>query len=64
MATKSITRETDHRERLLRKIQKRDALAALLEEWTAAGYNETDMYVCDIAHRLRLVEIQLRNMRP
>lgn len=64
MAQRYLTRDKDHKQRLREKHEKLEGLKALLEEWTEAGYNETDLYVATLHHRIRLTEVQLKNMRP
>jgi hypothetical protein len=64
MAAKSLVRDIDHKQRLHNKYERLQGLRALLEEWVAQGYNETDMYVCKLQRRIRLTEVQLKNMRP
>jgi hypothetical protein len=64
MAAKSIVRDIDHMGRIQRKQQRLTGLQAIKEEWIAAGYNETDLYVNDLSQRIRRTEVQLKNMRP
>lgn len=64
MAARYLTRDTDHKQRLCDKYARLEGLKALLEEWEQAGYNDTDLYVCELKRRIRLTEVQLKNMRP
>lgn len=64
MGAKSIIQEADHRQRLHNKLERLAMLKAIYEEWTDQGYDETDLYVFELKHRIRLTEVQLKNMRP
>ena len=64
MASKGLIRDIDHTGRLHRKYERLQGLQALLEEWTARGYDETDLYVFRLKHKIKITEIQLKNMRP
>jgi hypothetical protein len=58
------TRESGHRERLLKKMQTRDGLQGLYDEWKAHGYEPDHPYMLHLVARIKKVENQLKNMRP
>lgn len=64
MAAKSLVRDIDHNGRIQRKTERLNTLRAIHQEWTARGYNDTDMYVSGLNERIRRTEVQLKNMRP
>lgn len=64
MGAKSLIRDIDHKQRLHDKYERLNGLRAILEEWLSEGYDETDLYVSKLQRRIRLTEVQLKNMRP